>query len=218
MPCASHRLAVQSIQPITVSSFLRALDILDTSALLAPLTLTSDPFPSMKNPASILTSVTTVIACDRARASVAILDINVFLQWFHNLHLRGQLYPRFLTLGLANSLAWLTIPAIKSDIMLNETLSTSPMFWRNFPFSKPNLLSCKPFLCFHLFLALSRSDVFLVEIAEMVSIVVLPSESRSGSLTLRVITRETVFLILRCVNVLVMTFEIGRATENVLFS
>jgi hypothetical protein len=52
----------------------------------------------------------------------------------------------------------------------------------------------------------------------MVSIVVLSSKRRSGSLALRVITRETVFLILRCVDVLVMTFEIGRATENGLFS
>jgi hypothetical protein len=52
----------------------------------------------------------------------------------------------------------------------------------------------------------------------MVSEVILPSESRSGSIALRVMTRETVFLILRCVDVLVMTFEIGRATENVLLS
>jgi hypothetical protein len=184
----------------------------------------------MKNP-SILTSVTTVKACDRTCASVAILGvailgvailgISAFLHWFHNLHLRGQLCqlcPRFLTLRLTTGLAWLTIPAIITDIMLDETLSTSPMFCRNFPFSKPTLLSCKPFLSIHLFLALSRSNVFFVEIAEMVSIVVLPSKRECGSLTLRVITRELVLLILRCVDILVMTFEIGRATENVLLS
>jgi hypothetical protein len=48
--------------------------------------------------------------------------------------------------------------------------------------------------------------------------VIPPSKSRSGSLTPRVITRETVFLILTCMDVLIMTFEIVRATKNVLFS
>jgi hypothetical protein len=57
-----------------------------------------------------------------------------------------------------------------------------------------------------------------VEIAEMVSIVVFPRKSLSGSITLRVITREIVLLILRCVDVLIMAFKIGRAAENVLLS
>jgi hypothetical protein len=101
--------------------------------------------------------------------------------------------------------------------MLNETLSTSPMFWRNFPFSKPNLLSCKPFLSIHLVVAPKRSNVFFVEIAEMVSIMVLPSKSRSGSFAFRVIAGEGVFLV-ACMAVLIVPFEIGRAAENVLFS
>jgi hypothetical protein len=50
----------------------------------------------------------------------------------------------------------------------------------------------------------------------MVSIMVLPRKDRSGSVALRVITRERVFLVY--VDVLIMTFEITRATKNGLLS
>jgi hypothetical protein len=57
-----------------------------------------------------------------------------------------------------------------------------------------------------------------VELTEMVSVVILPSEGSNSSVAFRVITRETVFLPGVGVDVLVMTLEIGRPTENVLFS
>jgi len=184
------------------------------SALLGPLTLASDPIPSMKNPPSIVTSVTIVIACDRAHASFVILDIST--HFLHNLGLGDELFSRINPVLLTSSLASLTIPAILSDIMLDETLSTSPMFCRNFAFSKPYLLSCKPFLSIYLFLAISRSNVLFMEIPEVVSIVILSSKGATGSVAFRVIAGEVVLM--RYMDIYIMPFEIGRAAENGLLS
>jgi hypothetical protein len=55
-----------------------------------------------------------------------------------------------------------------------------------------------------------------VVITEVVSVVILPSEGYSGSFAVVVITGEKVSCI-RCMDVLIVAFEICSATKNTLF-
>jgi len=167
----------------------------------------------MKNPSSILTSAAIAVACDRAHACVFILGISISLHCFHILRLR-QLHPRVLTLLLTSTLALRTLPAITSDINLDKTTGTSPMLWQNDPLSKPSLLNYKPFIFILSFIAFSSSNIFLVEIAKVISEMVFTGKWRIRPLAFVVVASKTVLIIGRGVDVFIMPLEICRPAEN----
>jgi hypothetical protein len=113
-----------------------------------------------------------------------------------------------LTALLTTSLASLTIPAILSDINLDETASTPPRIWLNHSLRKPSLLKSKPFVSPHFFLAFSRSNILFVVVTEVVSIVISPSKGLSGSFAVVVITGENGICLRSCMDVRIVAFEI----------
>jgi hypothetical protein len=118
----------------------------------------------------------------------------------------------------ASSVAPRTFPSDFYNDILNEAPRTAPMLGANVARSQPYCLILLPLplvLVLVLLLASGTTDIFFVEVFEMVPVMIFPREGLLRTRAFGVVAREFIFHV--CVYILVMAFEVGRPAKDTLF-
>jgi hypothetical protein len=106
------------------------------------------------------------------------------------------------------------------NIVFDKALGTAPVLVTDNTLGQPCLLCFVPLplilLVSERFFAFGATDVFLVKVSNVVSVVVFARKGIVRSRAFGIIAMELVFLV--GVHILIMTFEISWSTEDILLS